>query len=66
MVFKQRRSRKQMEMHREKEAIKEQYEYWSKMDYLPRLQSYEYMKEMEKDKKVKSVMFRGLEMAVKS
>ena len=40
-----------MEMHREKEAIKEQYEYWSKMNYVSRLQSYEYMKEMEKDKK---------------
>ena len=66
MVFKQRRSRKQMEMHREKEAIKEQYEYWVKMDYIFRLESYEHMKEMEKDKKVKSVMFRGLEMAVKS
>jgi hypothetical protein len=55
-----------MEMHREKEAIKEQYEYWVKMDYIFRLESYEHMKEMEKDKKVKSVMFRGLEMAVKS
>ncbi len=66
MVFKQRRSRKQMEMHREEEAVKKQYEYWSKMNYVSRLQSYEYMKEMEKDKKVKSIMFRGLEMAVKS
>ncbi len=55
-----------MEMAREEEQVKKQYEYWSKMNYVARLQSYEYMKEMEKDKKVKSIMFRGLERAVKS
>ena len=61
VYMKTRATIKQIQDRKEQEKYDKEYDFWKGMDLMFRLESFKHVKELEKDKEVKSVMYRVLD-----
>ncbi len=58
--MKQRATRNQMKIRVEKEQYQNRYDFWSKINFMFRLESFKTMQELEKDNEIKSIDYQVL------